>query len=91
MKKLYKCAVCSKFYGEEEAREFEFCCPNCRTLLVKVQGEKTPEVRVEEFFEADSESFIGYGVWTIYRTQSGRLVCNCPGFLKHGVCKHCSF
>jgi len=88
MRKLYKCESCSRIYREEEAREVEYCCPDCGTLLTKIRGGKAPEVELDNFLDMQSDSQIGYGVWTVYRTQSGYLVCNCPGFLKRGFCKH---
>jgi len=88
MRKLFKCMNCSQFFNEEEAKEVEYCCPDCGTLLTKIRGEKAPEVDVNNFLDVQSDSQIGYGVWTVYRTQSGHYVCNCPAFLKYNRCKH---
>ena len=88
-RKLYKCTGCGKIYGYDEAKEHEFVCSECGTLLVKIlPRERAPEVSVERHIEMQSETRIGYGVWTVYRTESGDLVCTCPGFLKYGKCKH---
>jgi|GEM_PF-2594385 len=87
-KKLYKCMNCERIYAYEQAKESDFFCEDCGTLLVKISGEKAPEVAVERHIEMESETRIGYGVWTVYRTESGELVCSCPGFLKYGSCRH---
>ena len=62
-KKLYKCINCERIYAYEQAKESNFFCEDCGTLLVKISGEKAPEVAVERHIEMESETRIGYGVW----------------------------
>jgi DNA-directed RNA polymerase subunit RPC12/RpoP len=90
---FFKCAVCGSNYEKDEAKEKEFVCPKCGTLLKRIGGRERREIEpVFEFYKSvPSQSSIGFGEWKMYKvetSQGERMVCSCPGYLKYGWCRH---